>query len=350
MSTEEIRFRCAGCDREVAADPRVWRCPCGGPFELAPGAFYRPERPVSLGEGNTPIVPAEFDGRRLLLKSDHQNPTGSYKDRGAGAMIAWLRERGVRSVAEDSSGNAGCAVAGFGAAAGMKVKIFTPASNSPGKSAQMRAYGAEVVRVPGPRMESFKALISEVQGSDLVYASHNWNPIFIQGLESSAVEIFGQLGRAPDWVFSPCGFGTIYLGLARGFLRLAADGKIAGPPRVVGVQAANCAPVFAAFRAGRDRAEALADPAETVAEGIAAAAPIRSAAVLEACRRTGGEIVAVSEEEILAAHADLARAGFYVEKTSAVVLAGFRQLAAGIPAGDEVVLFLTGHGLKAGGE
>jgi threonine synthase len=350
MNAKETRFYCAECGVEVTADPKVWRCPCGGPFELVAGQVYEPADPVSLGEGNTPLVAATFDGRKVLLKSDHQNPTGSYKDRGAGAMIAWLREWGVKSVAEDSSGNAGCAVAGFGAAAGLEVKIFTPASNSPGKSVQMRAYGAEVVRVPGPRMESFRALIADVESSDLVYASHNFNPLFLHGLESSALEIFEQLGRAPDWVFSPCGFGTIYLGLARGFLHLAEAGKIAKPPRVVGVQAAVCAPVFAAFQAGEDEAEELAKPGKTVAEGIAASAPIRSAAVLEACRKTGGRIVAVTEDEIMQAHADLARAGFYVEKTSAVVLAGFRQLAGEIPESDTTVLFLTGHGLKAGGE
>jgi threonine synthase len=350
MNARETRFYCADCGLEVSADPQVWRCQCGGPFELVAGQIYEPTDPVNLGAGNTPLVPATFDGRKLLLKGDHQNPTGSYKDRGAGAMIAWLREWGVTSIAEDSSGNAGCAVAGFGAAAGMNVRIFTPASNSPGKSAQMRAYGAEVVRVPGPRIESFNALMKQVENSDLIYASHNWNPLFIQGLESSAVEIVEQLGRVPDWVFSPCGFGTIYLGLARGFLHMKAAGRIDRVPKVIGVQAAVCAPVFAAFEAGRDQAEALADPGETVAEGIAASAPIRSAAVLETCRATAGKIVAVTEDQIMEAHADLAHAGFYVEKTSAVVLAGFRQLAAEIPADQDTVLFLTGHGLKAGGE
>jgi len=350
MNARETRFCCARCGEEVSADPQVWRCSCGGPFELAGEQLYEPADPLRLGEGNTPLVSAEFDGRRLLLKSDQLNPTGSYKDRGAGVMIAWLREWGVSSVAEDSSGNAGCAVAGYAAAAGMKVKIFTPASNSPGKSVQMRAYGAEVVPVPGPRMESFNALMEEVTASDLVYASHNWNPLFIQGLESSAVEIFEQLGHAPDWVFAPCGFGTIYLGLARGFLRMKEAGKVDTVPRVVGVQAVNCAPVFAAFEAGRDEAEPIANPGETAAEGIAASAPMRSAAVLDACRQTQGKIVAVSEEEIMKAHADLSRAGFYVEKTSAVVLAGFRQLSGEIPEDQDVVLFLTGHGLKAGAE
>jgi threonine synthase len=265
-------------------------------------------------------------------------------------MIAWLRERGVRAVAEDSSGNAGCAVAAYGAAAGMKVKIFTPASNSPGKLVQMRAYGAEVERVPGPRLESFNALLRDVESGKLVYASHNWNPLFIKGLESSAVELFEGLGHVPGWVFSPLGFGTIYLGLARGFLNMKKAGRIDRVPRVVGVQAAVCAPVKAAFEAGRDEAEPLTDPGQTVAEGIAASAPIRSAAVLEACRATDGRIVGVGEDEILKAHADLAREGFYVEKTSAVVLAGFRQLSAEIGADEETVLFLTGHGLKAGGE
>ncbi len=348
MKAKEITFRCASCGREVPAEPRLIGCECGGPFDLAPGCRYEPGEPVSLGEGDTPLVAAEFDGRRVWLKSDHQNPTGSYKDRGAALLISWLREMGVDSIAEDSSGNAGCAAAAYGAAAGMKVRIFTPASNSPGKLGQMRAYGAEVERVAGPRVESYNALMKEVAAAGLVYASHNWNPVFIQGLESSAVEIFEQLGRAPDWVFAPCGYGTIYLGLALGFLRLAEAGRIRKAPRVVGVQAANCAPVAAAFAAGRDRAEPMEKPGRTVAEGIASGACIRSVAVLASCRRTGGRIIAVGEQAILAAHADLARAGFFVEKTSAVVLAGLREIKGEIPDGDEAVLFLTGHGLKAG--
>ncbi len=350
MKAKEITFRCASCGRETPAEPTLINCQCGGPFDLAPGCLYEPSEPVSLGEGNTPLVAAQFDGRRVLLKSDHQNPTGSYKDRGGALLISWLREMGVDAVAEDSSGNAGCAVAAYGAAAGMKVRIFTPASNSPGKLGQMRAYGAEVERVPGLRAESYNALMREVRATGLVYASHNWNPIFIQGLESSAVEIFEQLGRVPGWVFAPCGYGTIYLGLALGFLRLAEAGKIDRPPRVIGVQAENCAPVAEAFAAGKDRAEAMEKPGETVAEGIASGGCMRSVAVLGSCRETGGRIIAVDEAAILTAHANLARAGFFVEKTSAVVLAGLRKMKDEVPDGDEVVLFLTGHGLKAGSE
>jgi threonine synthase len=344
----DLTFRCAHCGQEAPADPETWRCACGGPLELAAGSVYRPAEPLSLGEGHTPLVAAALDGRQVHLKCDHLNPTGSYKDRGAAPLVSWLRERGVRSAAEDSSGNAACALAGYGTAVGIEVNIFTPASSSPGKLAQMQAYGAKVTRVPGPRVSSFEAVL-EALGRGMVYASHCWNPIFLQGLESGATEIVPQLGRAPDWLFTPCGFGTLYLGLARGFLKLAEAGKVPRAPRVVGVQAERCAPLAAAFAAGAAAARPLGNPGETCAEGIAASAPVRSRAILAECRRCDGKIIAVSEEAILGAWRDLARAGFYVEKTSAVVLAGMRQMSGEIGARDSVALYLTGNGLKAGG-
>jgi threonine synthase len=146
----------------------------------------------------------------------------------------------------------------------------------------------------------------------------------------------------------PLGYGSNVLGAERGFDELARAGEITRRPRLFGVQAARCAPYAAAFRAGVEHLVA-AEIAPTVAEGIATPRPTRVAEVLRAVRDTGGSIVAVEEAEIVAALAELARLGLYVEPTAAAAAAGLsRLLASGVVRPQEqTVLVLTGSGLKA---
>ncbi|HXF67182.1 MAG TPA: pyridoxal-phosphate dependent enzyme, partial [Burkholderiales bacterium] len=184
---------------------------------------------------------------------------------------------------------------------------------------------------------------------EVFYASHNWQPFFIEGVKTLAYELWEQLGfRAPDNVVVPLGYGSNVLGCERGFSELRRRGEIARMPRLFAVQAANCAPFFAAFRAGADGLVPT-EIRQTAAEGIAASRPLRVREVLAAVRDSGGAIVAVSEEEIAAALGTLARKGFYVEPTSAAAAAGLtRLLASGAIGADETtVLVLTGSGLKA---
>jgi threonine synthase len=322
-----------------SSERSLWRYRAALPLPCA--------NPISMGEGMTPLIPRTVHGARVLLKCDFMNPTGSFKDRGASVMLSLLREQGIAHVLEDSSGNGGAAVAGYAAAGGMRATIMTPASTSPGKTVQMRAYGAEIRLIPGSRQDTADAAV-EAAGS-IFYASHNWHPFFLHGTKTLAYELWEDLGfRAPDNIVTPCGAGSNVLGCAIGFAELLRSGEIAKPPRIFAVQPANCGPIAASFLAGTDGP--VATPIEpTIAEGTAIAQPLRRHEVIAALRDTRGGAVLVPETDIEAALLELARTGIYVEPTSAQVVAGFARLLAEGTIGPEetTVLVLTGSGLKA---
>jgi threonine synthase len=275
------------------------------------------------------------------------NPTGSFKDRGASVMLSLLRAQGIQHVLEDSSGNGGAAVAGYAAAGGMKATIMTPASTSPGKTVQMRAYGAEILLIPGSRQDIADA--AEREAANIFYASHNWHPFFLQGTKTLAYELWEDLGFcAPDIVIVPCGAGSNVLGCAIGFDELLRAGEITRLPRIFAIQPENCGPIAAAFLGGTD-SEVITPILPTIAEGTAIAKPIRRREVIAALRESGGGAVLVSEGSIERALIDLARTGVYVEPTSAQVAAGFGQLLSEGKIGprETTVLVMTGSGLKA---
>ncbi|EGB14337.1 threonine synthase [Pseudodesulfovibrio mercurii] len=361
------RFVCRDCG--LAFDVMVprWRCDCGGlldlefsprldPAEVAgrPATLwrYREALPVpegaelTLGEGFTPMLEVDLGGRNVLVKQEQLFPTGSYKDRGAAVMMAMAAHIGVTDVVEDSSGNAGCAVAAFAAKAGIRCRIFVPADNSPGKLGQIELYGAELNPVPGTREDTAAACMAAAE--DRYYASHVYNPFFFHGTKTFAFEVVEQLGwRAPDTVVLPAGNGTLLLGAHIGFTELKAMGLIDRVPKLVAVQSARCAPLCAAFEAGAATvAQASSEP--TLAEGIAIALPMRGEQMLRAVRDTGGVCLAVSEEAILAAFRDMGRKGFCIEPTSAAVAAGAAEYVRTAPRDEVVVTMFTGHGLKVG--
>jgi threonine synthase len=306
------------------------------------------EHAVSLGEGWTPLLAGEWHGAPVHYKLDFMMPTGSFKDRGMTVMVSYLKSRGVTHVLEDSSGNAGASLSAYAAAAGLTCRILVPETASYPKIAQIAACGADVVTIKGSRQDVAEAALR--QSADIFYASHNWQPFFVEGTKTLAYELWEQAGfRAPDNVVVPLGYGSNVLGAERGFDELLRAGEIARRPRLFGVQAARCAPYAAAFRAGVEHLVA-SEIAPTIAEGIATPKPTRVADVLRAVRDTGGSIVAVQEAEIVEALRALARLGLYVEPTSAVAAAGLsRLLAAGVIRPQEyTVLVLTGSGLKAG--
>jgi threonine synthase len=310
-------------------------------------SFPVPADPVSLGEGCTPLIRHRWRGNDTLLKLEWFSPTGSFKDRGASVMIATLRKQGVRRVLEDSSGNGGAAIAAYAAAAGMAVKVLVPQSTPASKVIQMRAYGAEIELVPGPRQATADEAVR--QSEHILYASHNWQPLFLQGTKTLAYEIWEDLGfRAPDNVVTPLGAGSSVLGCHIGFSELLRSGMIQRVPRLFGVQPAHCAPLHASF------AQNTEEPVETtilptMAEGTAIAKPVRRREVLRAIRGTGGATVAIAEADIAAAALELARSGIYTEPTSAMAAAALtRLLSEGrITSSETTVLILTGTGLKA---
>lgn len=302
---------------------------------------------VTMGEGWTPLLEGDWDGARVACKLEFMMPTGSFKDRGMTVMVSYLKSRGIEHVLEDSSGNAGASLSAYAAAAHMRCRILVPETASYPKIAQIAACGAEVVTVRGSRQDVADAALRYAKR--IFYASHNWQPFFVEGTKTLAYELWEQLGfRAPDNVVVPLGYGSNVLGCERGFAELRRNGEIAAMPRLFGVQAANCAPYYASYKAGVQHLVPT-EVTPTVAEGIASSQPTRVTEVLAAVRQSGGAIVAVSEEEIVTALGGLARRGIYVEPTSAAAAAGLSQLlhSGAISADQTTVLVLTGSGLKA---
>jgi len=299
---------------------------------------------VTLGEGWTPLVAAEWEGQPIYLKAEHMNPTGSFKDRGAAVLVTALKAAGVRDVVEDSSGNAGAALAAYAARAGLHAAVYVPAHASPVKQTQIAAFGAEVVSVVGPRTEATRAVLEAVEGG-AVYASHVYSPLYPHGMKTIAFEVWEQLdGRAPTSVVMPLGHGGLLLGLYQGLCELLAAGLIEQMPRLWGIQAQPCAPLARAWERSADEAEPV-EEGETVAEGVRIAAPPWGRAVLAAVRGSDGAIMALGDNETLAAQRRLACQGVYVEPTSALAVAALDHLRGRL--GDAPVIVLTGSGFKS---
>ena len=303
---------------------------------------------VTLGEGMTPLVPLDVNTPEHFVKLDYLCPTGSYKDRGASVLLTHLKALGVDTVVEDSSGNAGAAIAAYSARAGIHCTIYCPESTSKGKLSQISAYGAELKLVAGNRMATTEAV--KLAAETTCYASHNWHPFFLQGTKTLAYEIVEQLGwRAPTSVICPVGFGSIYLGLFIGFRELQAHGIIESIPRLLGVQPDVCCPIYNADIENAASVSRTIQTGKTLAEGITAELPIRGDTILEALRSTDGAFTTVDDSDIESGISTLATRGIYVEPTSAVIIKGhqkFQQMGI-IQKGDLTVSILTGIGLKA---
>jgi threonine synthase len=363
-------FQCAVCRSSSPTSELIWCCKkCGGPLNVEGipllrrsdivsdrASLWRYQKalihqgPVaaSLGEGWTPLIRGSWRGVNVHWKSEFVSISGSFKDRGVSVMINHLLANGVAKVAEDSSGNGGAAVATYAAAAGLPCRIYVPAQTSPSKVTQIAATGAEVIRIAGSRQAVADAAMADK--SRYFYASHNWDPAFLDGIKTAGYEIWEQLGfDVPDAIVAPTGGGSNLLGCFRAFSGLREAGEVDRLPRLYGAQSESCQPMALGFQAGAETyVEAESRP--SIAEGIAVSHPIRSREVMAAARESGGGIYAVSEEAIGIAHAKLARSGLYVEPTTAAAGALLDQLIeqGTIRAGERVVVILTGSGLKAG--
>jgi threonine synthase len=294
----------------------------------------------SLGEGSTPLVPTELFGMQVWLKMESANPTGSYKDRLAAPLVSLLAAYGIREAVEDSSGNAGAAFAAYTARAGIKARVFVPESASGPKRAQIEAYGAEIVAVPGPRPEATKEALRVVKNG-VAYGSHALVPHGLAGIATIAYELAIQMnGEVPTAVLIPAGHGGLLLGVILGFQALHNAGQIEHLPHFIGIQAENNAPLWAAA-SGQDFV-----PRPTTAGGIAVQQPARKGELLMYAHEGLLEFVTVSEDEISEGYREFAQKGFYMEPTSAVVWGALKQIQGRIQG--DVVAIISGHGLKAG--
>jgi threonine synthase len=314
-----------------------------GIARYAPILPVDPENLLTLGAGQTPLVEGTIAGQSVFFKLDSLLPTGSFKDRGAAVSVSLLASNNARRIVVDSSGNAAAAMSAYCAAHGIECVVYAPASASPAKLIQSQAYGAEVRLIDGPR-EAVASAAQAAGEADAAarYVSHNWSPIFAEGVKTWAVEVWEQLGQqAPARVFVPTGGGSALVGALRGF---QATGVL---PRIIAAQPAACAPLATAFELG-ERHLAAATPGETIAEGARISAPPRDHILTEALRMTQGAAVAIEENELIAALKELWNQGIYAEPTAGLGAAAFARAAM---RGDDLagtnVILITGSGLKS---
>ncbi|MFB6154828.1 MAG: pyridoxal-phosphate dependent enzyme [Haloferacaceae archaeon] len=358
--TGPARLACGECGNTY--DDR-WRCECGAPLDFAeaplpdtpaPDAaeldarrglwafadFLPVERRVSLGEGFTPLVEApEWDAQ---FKLEYVFPTGSFKDRGATTTLSRAVELGVDTVVDDSSGNAGAAVATYAARGGVDAEIYVPAAVKESKLRAIERAGATPVRVEGSRQAVTDACVEAVTAGDAWYASHAWNPAFFAGTMTVAMEVAAQRDwEVPDAVVTPLGHGTLFLGAYRGFRALVEAGWTDRTPRLLGAQAAGYAPVA-------DGLHGETGGRNDVADGIQIRNPARERQILDAIEETGGDAIALDADAVADELDALHRRGFYTEPTSAVAPAALRAYRERgvVDEGDDVVVALTGSGLK----
>lgn len=311
---------------------------------------------VSLGEGDTPLtdVPrlaAALGVRRLWVKDESLNPTGSFKARGLSAAVTMGVALGCRAFAVPSAGNAGGALAAYAARAGVPAHVFVPSDTPLVNQREVPLCGATLYRVNGLIHECGRVLAEQKDALGAFDLSTLKEPYRLEGKKTMGFEICEALGwRVPDVVVYPTGGGTGLIGVHKAIAELAALGWLAGArqPRYVVVQASGCAPIVRAFEAGASEAETIAD-AHTLASGLRVPRAVGDRLMLEILRSTGGTAVAIDDDVLLAGARRLARLeGIHAcPETGACVAAIERLRTEGfIGPDDEVVTFNTGAATK----
>jgi threonine synthase len=371
-------LHCSACDfTQPGAEPAAV-CPrCGQPLLVRYADFPRDRRvdasrwdmwryravlplrdgesPVSLGEGCTPLhdLPALAEAvgvARLWVKDEGLNPAASFKARGMSAAVTRARALGAPGLVVPTAGNAGAALAAYGAAARIPVRVFAPDTTPRNILETIRALGAELALTPGHIGDAGKEARAFAADSGYVDVSTLREPYRIEGKKTMGLELAEQLGwRLPDVIVYPTGGGTGLIGMWKVFAELRAAGWIDGDerlPHMIVAQAEGCAPMVRAFHAGAEKGEPWQNPT-THASGLRVPAPLGDRLILRALRESGGDAGAASESEIRADTALLARvSGVDAAPEGGCAVAVLRKLvAAGRVARDaEVLVFNTGSG------
>lgn len=348
-------------DRAGSNDPRdrsgVWRY-----RELLPFDFDVPV--VSLFEGKTPLYDApraaEYCGlQSLQVKHLGCNPTGSFKDAGMTTAVTHAALLGARTVVCASTGNTAASLAAYAARAGMQCAIVVPQGQvTAAKLAQSMDYGAAVLEIDG-NFDDAMRLVQELADDASIYLANSINPFRVEGQKTVAFELLQQCGwKLPDHVVVPGGNMGNSSALAKGFDELLQLGLIDRLPKLHVIQAEGSAPMARMFaemeknRVARDGSVMpdivpVADP-KTLATAIKIGSPISWKKSLRGVLRSGGRVLAVSEQEIADAKAIIGRDGIGCEPASATTIAGIRKMVAAGNIGrtESVVAVLTGHVLK----
>jgi len=386
------RLVCVRCESEAA--PPAERCACGALVEVrhelpalqgeALRALFQERRAARRGpdrsgvwryreliapdlerqhivsrmEGNTglyaskPLGAYTGLGNDLLVKHEGENPTGSFKDRGMCVGVSEALSRGARVLACASTGNTSASLASYAALAGAACVVFVPAGKvASGKIAQTVAYGARLVEVQGSFDDAMR-LVEEAATAFGLGLLNSVNPWRIEGQKAIGLELLDDLGwQVPDWIVLPAGNLGNVSALGKALREARAAGLIERLPRVAAVRAQGASPFARFVSARQQRAEAPfeAEPKpETVATAIRIGDPRSWEKAMREVDATHGRVLAVSDDEILAAKAQVDAAGIGCEPASAASVAGVRRLVADgtIPKGARVAAILTGHLLK----
>ncbi len=360
-SLANIKLFCRECRGEYFLGDLHYRCPrCGGALSIKDlekkdslqvvegrGIFrysrhLTPDVPyTTLGEGRTPLHLIEESGRKLYFKLEYLNPSGSFKDRGAALTIAVAKGLGIKEINEDSSGNAGTAMALYARAFGIKPNIFMPVNAPENKKLLVKLFGGNLI-LGRDRGEANRLAIEDADKRSVYYVGHVWNPFFIQALKTVAYEVYEE-GIQPDEVFVPVGSGGLYLGMYHGFKELYNMGLIGNIPRMHVVEAAGYERVYPAVHGDERYPEETSD----LADGLRVPGPPRLNEVLEALGESRGNTYVVNDAEIIKALKKLYKMGLFIEPTSATVYAAYNQVRDEIEKDRIVLMPLTGSGFKA---
>jgi threonine synthase len=305
---------------------------------------YFPPIPV----GNTPLWHPENLCRslgfpNLTIKDDGVNPTSSLKDRASFLVSAFAAQHGINEIVLASTGNAGSSMAGVAAAAGQKVILFLPAAAPQAKLIQALQYGATVYRVDGSYDQAYDLSLAYCNKYGGVNRSTAYNPMTLEGKKTVSLEIYHQLPGIPDYLFVATGDGCILSGVYKGFKDLLRFGLIDRIPIIISVQAAGSNALYRAFQTGKFEVQ----PARTVADSICVDVPRNGRHALKQLRTYRGQVITVSDDEIIAAQARMSRTcGLFSEPAGAAAFAGFLKFMVEIPPSAKVVILATGNGLK----
>jgi len=364
-------LKCWGCGKEDAFRPNEIFCSECGQLQLfvtpSPGrlridqsarnplekfASFLPLQNIrlelSLGEGQTPLLPLKSIDRngRLLAKLESANPTLSFKDRGSAVVVQKILELGWKAVGTVSTGNMASSTAAYAARAGLSCVLLVKKGTSRSALVSSAIFNPLIVEVDGDYGQLFRE--SYQLGQELgIYFANSIDPLRIEGYKLTAFEICLQLGKAPDFVYVPVSSGGHFIGLFKGFKEMALAGYIEKEkiPRLIGVQAAGCAPIATAFKKGQDTVTKI-KPVQTIAHSISNPDPPAGTLVLKIVRENRGFLTAVSDDQMLQAQKELAvKEGIFVQPESAATLAAYSQLRQRFRGTS--VLILTGQGLKA---
>jgi threonine synthase len=378
-ATNVVGLECSECGKKFDAGVEQHLCSCGKPllarYELKKAAAtlnlkslaWRPRtlwryaevlpggEAVSLGEGMTALLHAPRLGaamrlRRLYVKDEGLNPTGSFKARGMTAAVTRAKQLGAKALAAPTAGNAGGALAAYAAAAGLSAVIAMPADTPVANVMECKAFGAKVVMIDGLISDCGKYVAQNKDREGWYDVSTLKEPYRVEGKKTMGYELWEQFGgELPEVILYPTGGGVGLIGMCKAFDEMEEMGWIGSQrPRMVAVQAAGCAPIAKAWEAGAAASEFFANAA-TVASGLRVPGPLGDLMILRGVRESGGTVVTVTDEEMLDAGKELASMeGIFAAPEGAATVSAARKLAASgwIKADERAVLFNTGTGYK----